>query len=119
MAENNSKTFIIGIVVFVLLVIGGFAFFAKKDVPVEQTQAEMTAAPEGTMMEAPAAPEAAPAADVAPAPEAAPAAEAAPATEAPATEATPEATPAPTPVPTPADEPTAAPETAPEAAPAQ
>lgn len=28
--RNNSKTFIVGIVIFVLLVIGGFAFFAKK-----------------------------------------------------------------------------------------
>ncbi|MCB1538457.1 MAG: hypothetical protein KDJ49_05700, partial [Alphaproteobacteria bacterium] len=80
MAEDNSKTFIIGIVVFVLVVIGGFAFFAKKDVPVDQTQAEMTGAPEGAMMAAPeAAPEAAPAPEDAPAPEAAPATEAAPA----------------------------------------
>ena len=27
---NNSKTFIFGIVVFVLLIIGGFAFFAPR-----------------------------------------------------------------------------------------
>lgn len=47
MAENNSKTFIIGIVIFVLLVIGGFAFFAKKDVAVDQTQTETTASPDG------------------------------------------------------------------------
>lgn len=61
MAENNSKTFIIGIVVFILLVIGGFAFFAKKDVAVDQTQAEMTAAPEGATVEiTPAAPAPAP-----------------------------------------------------------
>ncbi len=101
--NNNSKTFIIGIIVFVLLVIGGVAFFAKKDVPVDQTVTEVgvtAPAPEGAAMEvAPAGdptpvptpsdqPAAAPAiteptpAEAAPAPEA-------PAAEAPATEAAP------------------------------
>lgn len=68
MAENNSKTFIIGIIIFVLLVIGGFAFFAKKDVAVDQTTAETAApAPEGAMTQE-VTPAPAPAAEIAPAP---------------------------------------------------
>lgn len=81
MAENNSKTFIIGIIIFVLLVIGGFAFFAKKDVAVDQTTAETVApAPEGAMTQE-ATP--APATELAPAPAPAnnPEAAAAPAVE--------------------------------------
>ncbi|HEY8962916.1 MAG TPA: hypothetical protein VIN59_00490 [Alphaproteobacteria bacterium] len=116
MAENNSKTFIIGIIIFVVLVIGGFAFFAKKDVSVDQTTEEAAvtapattegeAAADAVNLEPVPAPEAAPTpvptpADevtpTAPTPayevEATPAPEAAPAEAAPA--AAPEATPAP------------------------
>jgi hypothetical protein len=101
MAENNSKTFIIGIVIFVLLVIGGFMVFAKKDVAVDQTQAEMTAAPAPADATAPTA---------APAPVPAQTGEGEAAAPAPAAPApAPDATPAPTP----------APEAAPAPAPAQ
>ena len=81
MAENNSKTFIIGIIIFVVLVIGGFAFFAKKDVSVDQT-AEETAitvpstdaegAADAVELEPVAAPEAAPTPIPAPADEVTP-----------------------------------------------
>lgn len=42
--HNSSKTFIVGIVIFVLLVVGGFAFFAKEDTS-QQNVLENKAAP--------------------------------------------------------------------------
>jgi hypothetical protein len=125
MAENNSKTFIIGIIIFVVLVIGGFAFFAKKDVNVEQTTDETAVTAPAATMEAPAAeatpapaPEStpAPAAEATPAPapttEPAPAeattapaeANPVPAPETPAVQSAPNTPAEPTPTPTPADQ---------------
>lgn len=105
MAENNSKTFIIGIVIFVLLVIAGFAFFAKKDVPADQTAMEATVpAPEGAqnIEVTPTAPAPAPTPTPAPADEVTPTAPS-PAYNVEATPA-PENSPELAPTPTPADE---------------